>query len=228
MGKHGLSCDNVVSADLVDAEGNHLTVSATENEDLFWAIRGGGGNFGIVTALEFRLHDLSRVQGGVLLYPRPLAVDLLRQYRDLTQRAPDELTAYAALLVGHGHPMAAVALCHSGDGGAVACGKFHLSTPPAVDMTGEKKYTEVQTMLDFTAPAGLHYYFKCRFLRELTDEAIGRLSTTPKQCDRTDAGDYRAHAWRREPRGSGADGVRIEAGALQREYHSRVGGPRYD
>ena len=88
MGKHGLSCDNVISADLVNAAGNHLTLSATENEDLFWAIRGGGGNFGIVTALEFRLHDLSRVQGGVPLYPRPLAVDLLRQYRDLTQRAP--------------------------------------------------------------------------------------------------------------------------------------------
>jgi FAD/FMN-containing dehydrogenase len=172
MGKHGLSCDNVVSADLVNAEGNHLTVSADENEDLFWAIRGGGGNFGIVTALEFRLHDLSSVHGGVLLYPRPLAFDLLRQYRDLTQKAPDELTAYAALLVGHGHPMAAIALCHSGGGGAEACGKFQLSTPPAVDLTGEKKYTEVQTMLDFTAPAGLHYYFKCRFLRELSDEAI--------------------------------------------------------
>jgi hypothetical protein len=156
----------------VNTEGNHLTVSATDNEDLFWAIRGGGGNFGIVTALEFRLHDLSKVQGGVLLYPRPLAFDLLRQYRDLTQKAPDELTAYAALLVGHGHPMAAIALCHSGDGGAAACGQFQLSTPPAVDLTGEKKYTEIQTMLDFTAPAGLHYYFKTRFLRELSDEAI--------------------------------------------------------
>jgi FAD/FMN-containing dehydrogenase len=172
MGKHGLSCDNVVSADLVNAEGNHLTVSATKNEDLFWAIRGGGGNFGIVTALEFRLHDLSKVHGGVLLYPRPLAFDLLRQYRDLTQNAPDALTAYAALLVGHGHPMAAIALCHSGDFGAEDCGKFHLSTPPAVDLIGEKKYTEVQTMLDFSAPAGLHYYFKTRFLRELSDEAI--------------------------------------------------------
>jgi FAD/FMN-containing dehydrogenase len=172
MGKHGLSCDNVVSADLVNAEGNHLTVSAIEKHDLFWAIRGGGGNFGIVTALELRLHDLTKVHGGVLLYPRPLAVDLLRQYRDLTQTAPDELTAYAALLVGHGHAMAAIALCHSGDGGAAACGQFHLSTPPAADMTGEKKYTEVQAMLDFTAPKGQHYYFKTRFLRELSDEAI--------------------------------------------------------
>jgi len=109
MGKHGLSCDNVVSADLVNADGNHLSVSATQNEDLFWAIRGGGGNFGIVTALEFRLHQLANIHGGIVLYPRPVASDLLRQYRDLTSRAPDELTAYAALLTSHGHPMAAVA-----------------------------------------------------------------------------------------------------------------------
>ncbi len=174
MGKHGLSCDNVISADVVDAEGRHLSVSATQNEDLFWAIRGGGGNFGIVTALEFQLHELPFVHGGVMLYPRGLAIDLLRQYRDLTVNAPDELTAYAALLVGHGSPMAAIALCHSGsqEEGAAACRQFRLATPPVADMTGKKKYIEIQTMLDFSAPAGLHYYFKCPFLRELTDEAI--------------------------------------------------------
>ena len=174
MGKHGLSCDNVVSADLVSAEGNHLSVGATQNEDLFWAIRGGGGNFGIVTALEFRLHELASIHGGIVLYPRPAAFDLLRQYRDLTASAPDEITAYAALLTGHGHPMAAIALCHSGSNAdrAAQCKEFYLSSPPAADMIGEKKYTELQTMLDFTAPAGAHYYFKCPFLRELTDDAI--------------------------------------------------------
>jgi FAD/FMN-containing dehydrogenase len=174
MGKHGLSCDNVVSADLVNADGNHLSVSATQNEDLFWAIRGGGGNFGIVTALEFRLHELASIYGGIVLYPRPAAFDLLRQYRDLTAIAPDEITAYAALLTGHGHPMAAVALCHSGSNPdrAAACKQFYLAAPPAADMIREKKYTELQSMLDFTAPAGAHYYFKCPFLRELTDDAI--------------------------------------------------------
>ena len=177
MGKHGLSCDNVLSADLVDAEGRHLVASQTQNEDLFWAIRGGGGNFGVVTALEFRLHDLPFVHGGVMLYPRPFAADLLRHYRDVTATAPDELTAYAALLVGHGHPMAAVAFCHSGSeaDGVAACRQFQLSTAPAADMTGRKQYTEIQTMLDFTAPAGAYYYFKCPFLRELTDEAIGAI-----------------------------------------------------
>ena len=174
MGKHGLSCDNVVSADLVNADGNHVSVSPTQNEELFWAIRGGGGNFGIVTALEFRLHQLANIHGGIVLYPRPVAFDLLRQYRDLTSHAPDELTAYAALLVGHGHPMAAIALCHSGsqDDRAAACKQFYLASQPAADLIGEKKYTELQSMLDFTAPAGAHYYFKCPFLRELTDEAI--------------------------------------------------------
>ena len=114
MGKFGLSCDNVISADLVSADGAHLSVSASQNEDLFWAIRGGGGNFGIVTALEFRLHPLESVHGGLLLYPRSSAIDLLRRYRDVTYKAPDELTAYAALMIGHGHPMAAIAMCHSG------------------------------------------------------------------------------------------------------------------
>jgi FAD/FMN-containing dehydrogenase len=174
MGKHGLSCDNLVSADLVSADGSHISVSESQNEDLFWAIRGGGGNFGIVTALEFRLHPLQSVHGGLLLYPRSRAVDLLRRYRDLTCNAPDELTAYAALMVGHGHPMAAIALCHSGRSseGLSAIRQFHLAEPPAVDLTGEKKYTEIQTMLDFAAPSGMNYYFKCPFLCELSDQAI--------------------------------------------------------
>ncbi len=174
MGKLGLSCDNVISADLVNADGAHLSVSASQNEDLFWAIRGGGGNFGIVTALEFRLHSLKSVHGGLMVYPRSNAIDLLRRYRDVTAKAPDELTAYAALLIGHGQPMAAIAMCDSGshsESGNVSR-QFCLAEPPVADMTGEKKYTEVQSMLDVTAPAGLHYYFKCPFLRELSDEAI--------------------------------------------------------
>ena len=177
MGKHGLSCDNVISADLVNADGNHLSVSRERNEELFWAIRGGGGNFGIVTALEFQLHGIETVYGGIMLYPQASALDLLRRYRDVTVSAPDELTAYAALLVAHGHPMAAIALCHSGSeaDGAAACKQFQLSSAPAGNMTGQKKYTEIQTMLDFTAPAGRHYYFKCPFVRELSDEAIAAI-----------------------------------------------------
>lgn len=174
MGKHGLSCDNVLSADMVNADGSHMRASAEENPELFWAIRGGGGNFGIVTALEFQLHELASVHGGVMLYPRGDAMDLLRRYRDITATAPDELTAYAALLVGHGHPMAAIALCYSGpqQEGPRAIQQFQLSHAPVADMTGEKRYTEIQTMLDFTAPAGARYYFKCPFVSELSDEVL--------------------------------------------------------
>jgi FAD/FMN-containing dehydrogenase len=174
MGKHGLRCDNVISADLVNADGAHMTASATSNEDLFWAIRGGGGNFGIVTALEFRLHPLESVEGGVILYPRTAAFDLLRRYRDVTLKAPDELTAYGALMTGHGSALAAIAFCHSGERSRAAGAgqQFFLGDAPVADMTGEKRYPELQSMLDFTAPAGLNYYFKCPFLCDLTDEAI--------------------------------------------------------
>ena len=174
MGKHGLSCDNLISADLVTAEGTHLSLSASQNEDLFWAIRGGGGNFGIVTALEFRMHSLESVEGGVLVYPRSSAMDLLRRYRDITLAAPDALTAYAALMTGHGNPLAAVALCHSGARAeaAGASRQFYLADAPIADMIDEKKYSEVQSMLDFTAPPGQHYYFKCPFMRELSDDVL--------------------------------------------------------
>jgi FAD/FMN-containing dehydrogenase len=174
MGKHGLSCDNLISADLVNADGRHMIASASENQDLFWAIRGGGGNFGIVTAFEYRLHSLKSVHGGVVLYPRDRAIDLIRQYRDIALTAPDELIAYAALMTGHGAPIAAIAMCHSGEVTSAErdIKQFFLAESPIADMTGEKKYTEIQSMLDFSAPAGLHYYFKCPFLRELTDEAI--------------------------------------------------------
>jgi FAD/FMN-containing dehydrogenase len=177
MGKHGLACDNLISAELVTAEGKHLSVSATENPDLFWAIRGGGGNFGIVTAFKFRLHPLKSVHGGVLLYPRSKALELFRRYRDVTVAAPDELTAYAALMTGHGSALAGIAMCHSGDSADAVrdIQQFRLADPPIADMTGEKRYTEIQSMLDFSAPAGMHYYFKCPFLCELTDEALGAI-----------------------------------------------------
>jgi FAD/FMN-containing dehydrogenase len=96
--KHGLTCDNVVSFELVTAEGEVLRVSADEHADLFWALRGGGGNFGVVTSFEYRLHPISMVLGGLIIHPRDRAMELLRFYRSLTQSAPDEFAAYAALM----------------------------------------------------------------------------------------------------------------------------------
>lgn len=176
MGKHGLACDNLVSADLVDASGQRLTASAEENSDLFWAIRGGGGNFGVVTTFEYQLHPLDSVCGGILLYPRQHAFDLLSQYRDLTAKAPDELIAYASLMYGpDGTPMAAIALCHCGPAGAETeneLAPYRRAAPLIVDMVGWKPYAELQTMLDVTAPKGLQYYAKSTFLTQLTDDAL--------------------------------------------------------
>jgi FAD/FMN-containing dehydrogenase len=96
--KYGLTCDNVISFDVVTADGKARVASANENDDLFWARRGGGGNFGIVTSFEFRAHPVSTVLGGLIIYPRDRAVEVLRFFRDFTQAAPEELTAYAALV----------------------------------------------------------------------------------------------------------------------------------
>src|SRR5215468_1110000 len=114
--KYGMSIDNLLSAQVVTAEGKVITANASENEDLFWALRGGGGNFGVVTSFEFQAHPVSTVLGGLVLYPRAMAVDVIRHFRDYMTSAPDELTAYAALLHGpDGSPLVAVIPCYCGD-----------------------------------------------------------------------------------------------------------------
>src|SRR6185437_6965043 len=96
--KYGMTIDNLLSCQIVTAESGVLTASASEHEDLFWALRGGGGNFGAVTSFEFRAHPVHTVMGGLLVYPRQAAMDVLRNFRDFMESAPDALTAYAALL----------------------------------------------------------------------------------------------------------------------------------
>ena len=108
MGKHGLSCDNLLSVDVVTAEGESLTANATENADLFWALRGGGGNFGVVTSFEYQLHAVGEVVGGLVAHPVANAAEVLRFYRDYTASAPDELTVFAGLhLSPRRHPRGA-------------------------------------------------------------------------------------------------------------------------
>ncbi|MGH9810259.1 MAG: FAD-binding oxidoreductase, partial [Terriglobia bacterium] len=114
--KYGMTIDNLLSAQVVTADGRVLTASAREHEDLFWALRGGGGNFGIVTSFEFQAHPVKMVLGGLVLYPRPAAVDVIRHFRDFMATAPDELTAYAALLHGpDGSPLVGIIPCYCGD-----------------------------------------------------------------------------------------------------------------
>ena len=113
--KYGMSIDNLLSSQVVTADGTVLTASFSENDDLFWALRGGGGNFGVVTSFEFQAHPVATVLGGLLLYPREMAIDVIRHFRDYMASAPDELTAYAALLHGpDGSPLVGVIPCYCG------------------------------------------------------------------------------------------------------------------
>jgi FAD/FMN-containing dehydrogenase len=115
MGKHGLTVDNLLSADVVTADGEFRKASAKDNPDLFWALRGGGGNFGVVTSFEYRLHPVTQVLGGMVIYPLDQARDVLRFYRDFCGTLPDEAEAYAALLTApQGMPVAALMLGYNG------------------------------------------------------------------------------------------------------------------
>ena len=192
MGKHGLSCDNVISADMVSADGSHLSVSATENEDLFWAIRGGGGNFGIVTALELRLHPLKSVQAGLLLYPFSSAFDLLRRYRDVT--APDELTGYAALMTGHGNPMAAIAMCDSAShrGSSNVSSQFSLPNPPVADNghSGQVAFGSAFKFRPTYSSTGSEHSSRCSeahlFGAEFSDFHVSKEDSVEPRCDQLD------------------------------------------
>jgi FAD/FMN-containing dehydrogenase len=114
--KSGLTCDNVLSFEVVTAEGKLLTAGADENTDLFWALRGGGGNFGVVTSLLFQAHPVTTVLGGMIVHARDQARELIRHYRDFMMSAPEELTAYAALIATpDGQPAIAVIPCYCGD-----------------------------------------------------------------------------------------------------------------
>src|SRR6266700_1553404 len=115
-GKHGLSCDNLLSADIVTAEGRFLTASADQHPDLFWGLRGGGGNFGVVTSFEYRVHPVGPVLAGMVLHPMTKAREVLRFYRDYARTCPDGLTAFAALMTSaEGAPVVAIVVGYIGD-----------------------------------------------------------------------------------------------------------------
>jgi FAD binding domain/Berberine and berberine like len=173
--KYGLTCDNVLSFDIVTADGEPRVASPNENEDLFWALRGGGGNFGVVTSFEFRAHPVSTVLGGLVMYPRDRAVEVLRFYRDFTRSAPEELTAYAALLhTPDGIPAVAVIACYCGDltEGEKVFKSLRTFSSPMVDAIQPMPFPQMQTSLDAAFPGGNHNYWKSTFLRELSDDAI--------------------------------------------------------
>ena len=173
--KYGLTCDNVLSFDIVTADGKPRVASANENEDLFWALRGGGGNFGVVTSFEFRAHPVSTVLGGMIIYPRDRAREVLQFYRDITQSAPEELTAYVALLhTPDGIPAVAVIACYCGEvtEGEKVLQPLRTFGSPMVDLIQPMPFPQMQTFLDAGFPRGNCNYWKSTFLREFSDDAI--------------------------------------------------------
>jgi FAD/FMN-containing dehydrogenase len=181
--KHGLSCDNLVSADVVTADGRLLTASESENTDLFWAIRGGGGNFGIVTSFEYQLHDLEPATGGMALYPESMIKDMLKFYRDFTASAPDSVMTMAGVMVGPpGTPVAGqtvgmLAVCHSGplgEGEQLLRPIKEFGTP-AVDLIGPTTYGAMQSLFGAAGELGSRNYWRSSFMKELSDEAIDTL-----------------------------------------------------
>jgi UDP-N-acetylenolpyruvoylglucosamine reductase len=176
--KHGLACDNLLSADVVLADGRLVVASAQENEDLFWALRGAGANFGVVTSMKFQLHPVGQVLGGMILHLQAQAREVLTFYRDFLRTAPDEVTAYAGLLTApDGTPMVGVLACYSGPletGEAVLRPLREFGTPVA-DLIQPMPYAQMNTLLDASYPPGMQNYWKAEFLDDLTDDAIAVL-----------------------------------------------------
>ncbi len=164
MGKHGLTCDNLLSADMVTADGRLITASASENPDLFWGLRGGGGNFGVVTSFEYRLHPVGPVLGGMVLHPLDRAKDVLRFYRDFARTCPDELTAFAAMMTSpEGDPVIAIVVGYIGplEEGERLVAPVREFGPPLADMIGPISYVQLNTMLDEAFPyGGVQRYWK--------------------------------------------------------------------
>jgi len=173
--KYGLAVDNVIGADVVTADGRLLSVSATENPDLFWGIRGGSGNFGVVTSLEFRLHEVGPVFGGAVFYPASQAREVLRFWREFAADSPDELvTQGGSFRLPDGVPVFGVAACYCG---AVADGEKILEPlrkfgSPLADALSPMSYVQLQGMFEPFFPPGRYVYTKSNFLRDLNDEAI--------------------------------------------------------
>jgi FAD/FMN-containing dehydrogenase len=178
MGKHALALDNLVSVELVLADGSVVRASADENADLFWAVRGGGGNFGVAASLEYRLHPVGpMITGGLIAYPFSEAWDMLRFFRDATASLPDEMMVFGGLVHapdGSGTKLAAMVVVHCGppEEGEKAVQSIKSFGTPVMDVIGPLPYCQMNTMLDGGYPRGALNYWKSAFMSGLSDDAI--------------------------------------------------------
>jgi FAD/FMN-containing dehydrogenase len=187
MGKYGLTIDNLLAAEVVTASGEVVTASHEENQDLFWALRGGGGNFGVVTSFEYRVHPVSTVHGGQVVHPARRAREALRFYRELTQAAPDELTVYFSLFADPAAPdekLAAMIACHCGDPAAAEADLKPLRQfgPPAADLIQPMPYPVINTLSDAGYPRGAFNYWKSAFFTDLSDAPVEIMIDALRRC----------------------------------------------
>jgi len=175
--RHGWTCDNLVSMEVVTADGRVLRACADEHADLFWALRGGGGNFGIVTSFEYRLHPVGpEILGGAIAWHGEDAAQVLEAYRSFSAAAPRELTSVAVLRIAppapwlpkevHGKPIAALFVCHSGkvEDGEALLAPLRATGRPIADIVTRRPYVQMQSLLDATQPKGRRYYWKSHYL----------------------------------------------------------------
>jgi FAD/FMN-containing dehydrogenase len=188
MAKYGMTLDNVLGVDLVLADGTFVRASADDHQDLFWAVRGGGGNYGVAGSFEFRLHEVGpTLIGGIVAWPFEKARDVLRFYRDFTASVPDELMVVAALLTAPdgATKLVAIAAAHCGPAGEAdaAVAPIKAFGSPVMDVLGPMPYVALNGMLDGAFPRGALNYWKSHFIDRLTDGAIdtliGRFSSCP-------------------------------------------------
>jgi FAD/FMN-containing dehydrogenase len=182
--KCGLSIDNLLEVDMVLADGRFVTANAQENLDLFWAVRGGGGNFGVVTSFLFRLHPISTVYAGPILWHLDQAPEVMRFYRDFIVQAPEELNGFFAFLIVppgppfpealHNKKMCGIVWCYTGplEKAEETFRPIRRLGTPALDLVGPMPQPVVQSMFDALYPPGLQWYWRADFVNELSDEAI--------------------------------------------------------
>jgi FAD/FMN-containing dehydrogenase len=178
MRSYGLACDNVLAMDLVLADGRVLTASATAHAELFWGLRGGGGNFGIVTSFEYHLHPVGPLLAGLLIYPLAQAREVLRRYRELTSTAPDALGTLAALAtVPDGTPAGVLLIAHNGriEDGERLLHPLRTFGPPLADQVGPLSYVALQSISEHFNPPGLRNYNRSDYLQALSDDAIATM-----------------------------------------------------
>lgn len=187
MGRCGLVCDNTLAYDVVTAEGQLIRATSDENPDLFWGLKGGGGNFGVVTSIAYRLYPITTVFSGMLLFPLAQGRDVLRHYRDfVSSNLPDELIVYAAAMrTPEGAACIAIIPAYCGDDVANAApwiDSLRRFGTVVADLTGSMPYVALQQMLDAAAPYGLRSYWKSNFLGSLPDAAIDVFIDFAEEC----------------------------------------------